>query len=121
MFSHKHTHLYSRVRLTRGMHGLNTCTSHNSETLEPLTWSRVCPSLCYKHKLECSRVLEYFRSVSIRHSNRTLSMVLTLTCLIQKHLHTSQTLCCLSHTIFTTLIKTYLKCLKIPISYQMAF
>jgi len=27
------------------MHGLHTCTLHNSESLEPLTWTRVCPSV----------------------------------------------------------------------------
>ncbi len=30
---------------------MHTCTLHNNETLEPLTWIRVRPSHCYKHSL----------------------------------------------------------------------
>ena len=33
------------------MHGLCICTLHNSETLEPLTWTMVRSSHCYKCSL----------------------------------------------------------------------
>ena len=56
------------------MHGLHTCTLHNSETLEPLTWTRVCPSHCYKCTLMCTHVLfcNNWTSVNIWLSNRSI-------------------------------------------------
>jgi len=69
-----------------------TCTLHNDETLEPLTWARVRPSHCYEYTIECSHVLwlAYLSSVNIQDSNWTsislfcilsLATVLTLTML----------------------------------------
>jgi hypothetical protein len=43
--------IYLYVCLRDCMQGLCTCTLHYSETLEPLTWIRVCPSYCYAHTL----------------------------------------------------------------------
>jgi hypothetical protein len=59
------------------MHGLHTCTLHNIETLEPLTWIWVRPSLCYRHPtLAHTHALycHYWTSVNIRHSNRLLDL-----------------------------------------------
>jgi len=58
------------------MHRLHRCTLNNSETMEPLTWSRVCPSHCCKSTHMCSHVLccHYLRSVNIRHSNQLLML-----------------------------------------------
>ncbi len=46
------------------MHSLSTCTLHNNQTLEPLTWTRVHPSHC------CERTLfrvHMFCTVIIEH------------------------------------------------------
>jgi len=74
VFFYKHTRLYSHVCLRYCMHSLHTHTLHNSETLEPLTWTRVCLSHCCECSLMCSHVLyyHYLISVNIRHSNRLL-------------------------------------------------
>jgi len=59
VFSHYHTctRLFSYLCLTHSMKGSHTCALPNSETLEPLTWTRVHPSHCYQHTLMCSHVL----------------------------------------------------------------
>jgi len=49
-----YTHLYSHVCLRYCMHGLCTCTLHNNEILEPLTWIRVRPSHCHSRSLSCT-------------------------------------------------------------------
>jgi len=64
------------------IHGLCTCTLHNSETLEPLTWIRVCTSHHYARTLSLSLSLsrthvlyrDYWTSVNIRNSNRSLDL-----------------------------------------------
>ncbi len=76
--------LYSYVCLRDRLHGLSTCTLHNSETLEPLTWIRVCPSHRYVRILSLSLSLSlvrthvlysvYWTSVNIRHSNQSLDL-----------------------------------------------
>jgi len=60
------------------MNSLRTCTLYNSETLEPLTWSRVCPSFCYEHTFERYHVLylPYLTSVNLQQSNCLLAFVI---------------------------------------------
>jgi len=79
-----YTHLYLYVCLRYWMHGLCTCTLRNSETLEPLTWIRVCPSHCYTHSPSLSFLLSLLRThvlcchywtwVNIQHSNQSLDL-----------------------------------------------
>jgi len=82
MLSYWHTSvlfcLFWYVCSTHGMHSLCTHTLHNSETLEHLTWTRVCPSHCCEHTLMCSHVLYclYLTSVNIRRSNQLLKFVI---------------------------------------------
>jgi len=88
------------------MHGLCTCTLHTSETLEPLTWTRKCPSCCYERTLTRSQVLccHYWTSVNIQPiawvvlSYSNLATVLTLFSILfaseipttTKHFHLKQ-------------------------------
>jgi len=67
------------------LHSFHTCTLHNSETLEPLTWIRVLPSNCCERTLKPSHVLycHYWISVNIQHSNQLLVLsfcISTLQC-----------------------------------------
>ncbi len=51
--------LILNICLTMSMHGLYTTTQHPDKTLEPLNWTRVCPSCRDEHSHEGSHVLYY--------------------------------------------------------------
>jgi len=60
------------------MHSLRMCTLYNSQTLEPLTWTKVRPSHCCEHTLKFWHVLYclYLTTVNVKHSNQSLEFVI---------------------------------------------